>query len=75
MTASVRVDDAVCMASGLCVAMSPELFRQTGEGIGEPVESRLTRAADVAAAQDAADCCPAGAIEVDQVDDLEGTTR
>ncbi|MGC4924830.1 ferredoxin [Streptomyces cyaneofuscatus] len=62
--ATVRVDRKECVGSGLCAAMHPQLFRLDAEGLGEAVQGDLMDADAVEFAQDVADCCPGGAVEV-----------
>nr|WP_086784948.1 ferredoxin [Streptomyces caniscabiei] len=60
----MRVDQKACVASGLCAAMHPDLFRLTEEGLGEPVRSDLTEADSIEFAEDVAACCPGAAVAV-----------
>jgi ferredoxin len=60
MTWKVQVDPTACIASGMCVGLTPEHFRLTGTHATPTAE-------DVEPAEillDAADSCPAGAITV-----------
>ena len=62
--ARLRVDPTACVASGLCAAMHPSLFRLTEAGLGEPVRRDLTDADDIEFAEDVAACCPGAAVAV-----------
>lgn len=61
--ATVRVDEALCLSSQMCVRMAPHLFRSV-DGVTAPVDGELTVQADVDLAEDVAHACPFGAIEV-----------
>jgi ferredoxin len=56
----ISVDGSRCIGSGLCAATAPEYFRLEGK-VAKPV---VEQAAPDEAIRDAADCCPAEAIEV-----------
>ncbi|MCF1594633.1 ferredoxin [Streptomyces muensis] len=68
LMAMLRVDQEACVASGLCAAMHPALFRLTEEGRGEPVRGDLTDADDIESAEDVAACCPGAAVTVSDPD-------
>ncbi|WP_023591363.1 ferredoxin [Streptomyces thermolilacinus] len=57
---TVEVDPGLCMGSGMCAALAPELFRLEGT-YAEPVRARIPQDER---ALDAADSCPALAITV-----------
>ncbi|MDT0446475.1 ferredoxin [Streptomyces johnsoniae] len=64
MSRTLHVDGRACIASGLCAAMHPDLFRLNGAGVAEPVRRELTDADDITSAKDVADCCPGAAVSV-----------
>lgn len=64
IVAILQVDQKACVASGLCAAMHPALFRLTEDGLGEPVRGDLTEADDIEFAEDVAACCPGAAVAV-----------
>lgn len=56
-----RVNDS-CIGCGLCEGICPEVFSMTDEGIAKAIETEVP--ADLeAAAEEAKDGCPVGAIE------------
>ncbi|CAL9317437.1 MULTISPECIES: ferredoxin [unclassified Streptomyces] len=57
---TVEVDPGLCMGSGMCAALAPDLFRLEG-AYAEPVRGRI---GEDERALDAADSCPALAITV-----------
>ncbi|MFF0523401.1 ferredoxin [Actinomadura nitritigenes] len=77
MRARLRIDRELCVGSGLCEAMSPELFTLADDGLAVLNERRLADLTRLATAQDVADCCPSGAIllERDHDTDQEGAGR
>ncbi|MDT9686327.1 ferredoxin [Streptomyces sp. TRM76323] len=60
MTWTVEVDPDLCMGSGMCAALAPDLFRLEG-AYAEPVRTEIS---EDERALDAADSCPALAIVV-----------
>ncbi|MFF8830913.1 ferredoxin [Streptomyces sp. NPDC015131] len=57
---TTEVDPGLCMASGMCAALAPDLYRLDGEH-AEPVNKEIE---EDDRALDAADSCPALAIVV-----------
>lgn len=72
MRATVLVDRALCRGSGLCEAMAPETFRVTDEGSSVVLRPRVADDGHRELAEEVAECCPAGAITVQE--SVEGTT-
>ncbi|WP_242911374.1 ferredoxin [Actinomadura terrae] len=72
MRARLRIDREACVGSGLCAAMAPELFTLAGDGLAGANERYLADPGRIEAARDVADCCPSGAISVDQDHGTEG---
>ncbi|GGP96060.1 ferredoxin [Streptomyces roseolilacinus] len=60
MAWKVGVDPGLCMGSGMCAALAPDLFRLEGT-YAEPVRTEIP---EDERALDAADSCPALAIAV-----------
>ncbi|MFV2120275.1 ferredoxin [Streptomyces sp. Act-28] len=60
MTWTIGIDPDLCMGSGMCAALAPDLFRLEGAH-AEPVREEI---AEDERALDAADSCPALAIVV-----------
>ncbi|MGK5629431.1 ferredoxin [Streptomyces sp. URMC 123] len=60
MAWTTRIDGEMCMASGICAALAPDLFRLEGTR-AEPVRPKIP---PDERALDAADSCPALAITV-----------
>ncbi|MYY01867.1 MULTISPECIES: ferredoxin [unclassified Streptomyces] len=63
MSASARIDRTLCLGTGLCESMAPDLFLLDDEGLAVPLpgdggdeRTELLRSI--------ADCCPTGAITV-----------
>lgn len=69
MKAILTVDHTVCRGSGLCQAMSPELFRLDDDGYGVAVQSELQDADDIEIASSVIECCPTEAIGLTVVGD------
>jgi len=57
----VSVDRALCLGSGTCVNMAPDYFRMEETGRSTLVRSLLPQDPDL---EDAAELCPAMAIQV-----------
>ncbi|WP_181795847.1 ferredoxin [Streptomyces sp. WELS2] len=55
------VDRTLCMGSGMCAGIAPELYRLDDEGRAEPLAADIP---EDERALDAADSCPATAISV-----------
>ncbi len=51
-----------CIGCGLCAGICPEVFSMTDEGVATAIESEVPAEAEAAAAE-AKDSCPVGAIE------------
>ncbi|MFV8309037.1 ferredoxin [Mycobacteroides chelonae] len=60
----VIVDQDLCMGSGYCVAQHPELFSADADGTAVPRAAGVLNEDQVANADEAANLCPASAIEV-----------
>jgi ferredoxin len=60
MTWHVDIDKTVCIGSGMCAALAPELFR-LDDDYAEPVAAEIE---PIDIALDAADQCPTMAITV-----------
>lgn len=56
-----RVNDQ-CIGCGLCAGICPEVFSMTDEGVAKAIESEVPPESEAAAAE-AKDSCPVGAIE------------
>ena len=63
MRRTLRIDSDACSGAGTCAAMHPRLFR-VDDGRSVPLRAAIDDPADIAAALDAADVCPTGAIEL-----------
>lgn len=61
MRRTLRIDSDACSGAGTCAALHPRLFR-VDDGPSVPLLTALDDPADIAAALDAADVCPTGAI-------------
>ncbi|WP_425508633.1 ferredoxin [Streptomyces genisteinicus] len=61
MSWSTEVDRAMCMGSGVCAGIAPDLYRLGDEDRAEPVDGLIP---PDERALDAADSCPAAAILV-----------
>ena len=51
-----------CIGCGLCAGICPEVFSMTDEGVAKAIETEVPAEAE-AAAVEAKDSCPVGAIE------------
>jgi ferredoxin len=58
----VTADRDVCVGAGMCVLTAPAVFDQDDEGIVTLLRDR-PEDADVAAAREATQLCPSGAIQ------------
>ncbi|WP_407929436.1 ferredoxin [Herbidospora solisilvae] len=58
----LTVDQQVCLGTGLCSAMAPELLELGEEGVAVARRGELVRPEQIAIAQDVAACCPVEAI-------------
>ncbi|WP_322631391.1 ferredoxin [Aedoeadaptatus coxii] len=56
-----RVNES-CIGCGLCVGICPEVFSMTDEGKAKAIETEVPADSE-AAAEEAKDSCPVGAIE------------
>lgn len=61
--ARIEIDDELCMNSGQCAYMHPELFKIEGAGVPTVLVAELTDA-QLPAAQEAIDTCPSQAISL-----------
>lgn len=59
----VRVDEEKCIGCGLCYDICPNVFKMNDEDIAQVIVDDVPAREDVSA-QEAADLCPAEAIEV-----------
>ncbi|KDQ65582.1 ferredoxin [Streptomyces halstedii] len=66
---TTEVDRGLCMGSGMCAGLAPELYRLDDEGRAAPLRDRIT---PDERALDAADSCPAAAILVREGGQLIG---
>ncbi len=53
----IGVDQGICIGCGSCVGLYPEDFELTSDGLAECISGE--------AEEDAADCCPVGAIAIE----------
>lgn len=60
--ALITVDHVVCRGSGLCSALSPELFQLDEDGFGVAVENELDGEEDIEMAESVIGCCPTEAV-------------
>ncbi|MUM23340.1 ferredoxin [Mycobacterium sp. CBMA271] len=65
---SITVDQDLCMGSGYCIAQHPDLFCVDEEGIAAPRNTGMLDASHALDAINAAQICPASAIEVTRGD-------
>lgn len=61
---SFSVDRELCRGTGLCQAMVPALFGRTDSGYPAADTGELADERSVVLADEVAECCPTGAIEV-----------
>jgi len=61
----VTVDGESCIGSGQCALIAPEVFSQTGDGLGEVIPGKED-GADDPQVWEAAAACPVQAILVDE---------
>jgi ferredoxin/predicted O-methyltransferase YrrM len=64
MTAALKIDRRACLGTGLCLALSPQLFTAAGDGRARAARPRLADPEHIELATAAAECCPTGAIVV-----------
>lgn len=69
MKVTLTVDHTVCRGSGLCQALSPELFQLDDDGYGVPVRSELQDTEDIEMADSVSKCCPSEAVGLAIVSD------
>ncbi|WP_066376156.1 ferredoxin [Herbidospora mongoliensis] len=62
MAGRLEVDRGLCFGTGLCSATAPELFTLGPDRLAVAREGELTDPAEVALAQEVAECCPREAI-------------
>lgn len=72
MAAVLRVDLALCAGAGLCQSMSRELFGDSRSGRPNGGTRVLHDPALIELAGDVADCCPTGAVRVEDAPNSEG---
>ncbi|WP_423247567.1 ferredoxin [Streptomyces achmelvichensis] len=60
----VLIDPAKCLASGICIAIDPEIFRRSGRASAAPKQPVPYRVSIV----DAQELCPSGAISFQPVE-------
>jgi ferredoxin len=73
MTVLLSVDADACLGTGLCRALSPELFAAADDGRARVTEQFLDDPERVERAIATAECCPAGAIAVRKLADSART--
>jgi ferredoxin len=61
----ITVDRATCLRSGQCTYLHPKLFKEGEDGYPVVIVEELTPELE-AEAEDAADVCPSGAIDVEE---------
>jgi ferredoxin len=61
----VRIDRTRCCGNLECMAIAPEVFAADDDGLGVVLKP-LPEPKDEASARTAAQCCPAGAIEIQE---------
>ncbi|WP_031082138.1 ferredoxin [Streptomyces sp. NRRL WC-3549] len=66
---TTEVDRGLCMGSGMCAGIAPELYGLDDEDRAKPLRHRIP---PDERALDAADSCPAAAILVREGDELIG---
>jgi|GEM_PF-6625902 len=71
VTAHVRIEEFLCRGSGLCEAMSPELFALAKARHAAALQPELTDPELISLAHTVAECCPTEAIVVTETG--EGT--
>ncbi len=64
----VKVDMSLCIVSGMCTTIVPELFALNSEGQLVLLTDHVSHEM-VAALDDAVACCPSEAISVDEPDE------
>ncbi len=64
MRATARVERRLCLGTGLCQAMDPDLFSLTDDGYGVALPPRNDSDDRAERLREIAECCPAGAITV-----------
>lgn len=65
MTVKVSIDQRKCMASGRCIDILPEVFRQGDDGLAE-LTGNIPSNADLGMLQAAAAACPSAAISIEE---------
>lgn len=69
MKATVRIEEMLCRGSGLCEAMSPELFGLAKARHATALQPELTDPDLIKLAHVVADCCPTEAVRVTETED------
>jgi len=64
MKGTFTIDRRACRGSGLCQAMGPAVFGRSEDGYPGTSSGELWDEGSVTLAEEAADCCPTGAITV-----------
>jgi ferredoxin len=64
MKAILRVDGRLCRGTGLCEAMSPQLFKLGDARQAAVLQPELSDAEQITMARTVAECCPTEAITV-----------
>jgi ferredoxin len=67
----VRVDHTICMGTGVCYGIAPDLFEARPDGLAVPRSVRFTAERGVRLA-DLVDACPTGAISLDGIEPTGG---
>jgi ferredoxin len=62
--ALLSIDREACLGTGLCEAMSPELFTLADDGVARATTQYLIDGDRVELAHSVAECCPNGAIVI-----------
>ena len=65
MRTAIHADRDVCIGAGMCVMAAPGIFAQDEEGL---VVVRSDAVDDLAAAREAVDLCPSGALRLVELD-------
>ena len=64
----ISVDPTICVGAGQCVLTAPELFDQGDDGLVLVLHSHIDTADGRAAAVQAGELCPSGAITIKEDD-------
>ncbi|TKK87960.1 ferredoxin [Herbidospora galbida] len=60
----LEVDRALCFGTGLCAATAPGLFTLGADHVAAARTGELTDPAEIALAEEVAECCPREAISL-----------